>query len=213
MSENSTDAYGRKNESWWNKHMDWVFNRRTRVYEKFFSGYQQMYTDRADGKRKAFTRVYIGTIYRQELSRHARIIIRIVYAALFFVATCLYASALCLPATSNIRGWVMLTVFLNLVFYARIMFALYAYLPAKQDYREYEYWQGARIIPKATKTAAYLTTVPILASLMLFFLEPGSYSALELIRIMLIIIAGALIFLIGVFESRIRYTATPPNDS
>jgi len=175
-------------------------------YEKFFAGYDIYSSPRRRGIGRKIVREYKGPLYRQNLTSRQAVQLRILYVFLFLAALAFMIAALCLKTASNYSWYVMVSALFYAVFYARLLIALNDYVWSKRDLKEYEYQHGAKVLQVRTKSIMSAAFVPIAATIVMFFLQPGSFSALELLRAAMLIISGVLSLLIGRIEKKVEYT-------
>lgn len=181
---------------------------RTYGYARHFEGYRTEEQVSANGKIK-YVRVYVGPRYRQELEKKEGTWLRIQHALLFFAAVVLLIAASALRITSNYRGYVLIATFVTLVFYARYFLSLVSYLPSGQELKLFEYRDGAQKLPLRAKLAAISAAAPILATVVMFVIEPESFQLLEVFRLVMLAVSGVCLAVSGRVEAKVQYTNIP----
>ncbi len=181
---------------------------RKRTIERYFSGYEYEYIVKENGREKVVRR-YTGDIFRQKISAKEFKKIRIMHAIFAILSVCCFVLSLILDTESNRCWYVMLTMLFPLVAYIRSAFVLMAYLPSKQDLREYEYYDGAQHVVKSSRLTAIAVIILILSTLWMMISAQFLVSWLEYLRIVLLGIASAGMLIIADQESRVEYEFIP----
>lgn len=178
-------------------------------YERHFEGYRVQQKISANGRKVKYERVYVGPLYRQELGKKESVWLRIKHAILFLAAVVMLIIASALQITSNYRVYVLIATFVTVVFYARVFLSLVSYLPSGQELKLFEYRDGAQKLPLRAKLAGISSLAPVLATIVMFIIEPESFQLLEVIRLMLLVASGICLVLSGWLETRVQYTNIP----
>jgi len=181
-------------------------------YDRYFEGYEMKTVPKRNGNGTKTVRVYVGTAYRQELPLNRVVLLRLAHVVLFLCAATLYGIALIMPIPSNMTWYVNTTSFIPVIIYVRILLALISYIFSKRDLTIHEYKDGALRLLRLSGYAWRLLIAPIVASCVMFVLVADSFELMELVRFGAIIASGALMFLIGLLEKRIKYIEIPPVD-
>lgn len=208
----TTDAFGRSAEpraiDLEEKSKPAKKSRIERSHEEFFAGYSVVPVLLPGAKRVKYVRQYTGTLYHQELSETQARLIRVRNFLMFICAAGLFVGSLCFNTVSNRTWYVLLAALGTAFFYGRVLLTIHTYLHSKQDMKEYEY-KCARQLPEKYKIAAYVTPAPVIATVVLFCLVPGSYENLEIIRLIMMIASGVILLAAGLLEDKTRYTEKP----
>lgn len=167
-------------------------------YQSYFDGYTEYYVTKPDGGRK-LTRVYTGTYYSQALSIRARVLIRLLYIALFALAVAAFLFG------ANVAGsawYVVVCVAATIPFSFLTLLSLFHYLISPREMTQYEFSRATNIKKYSAAAACFLygsaaaTLVSDLQSTPIHI----SWSSL------LLLIAGALCMTgISVIERQIQY--------
>lgn len=212
MKPTKTDAYGRIDENPLDdgqKPPKRVFARHN--YEKFFAGYTVEQTPLTHKPGVRAVRVYTGALYRQELPEKQRVLLRVLHAVLFLAAVVLLLVAVTLPVASNRCGYVALCGVLPAILLVRLFFVLVAYLPSKGELRIHEYQDGAKILPTVSLLCMCSFAVPVLATVVMFPLTSGSFSAWELVRLLMLAAAALIVGFSGYVEKQVSYIELFPS--
>lgn len=181
-------------------------------YETFFEGYKVITALRKNGRGHKVIRQYAGVCYHQELSKKQAVWLRVLYIFIFLEATSLLVLALCIRSDSNKCWYVMLSGLLVAVFYGRVLLALHTYVWSGIDLKLYEYRYGAVALTVRSKYAAYTVPVLLVTTLVMLILVPSSFSMMELLRLALLIMSGAIIWTLSLIEPRICYVEIQTGD-
>lgn len=203
------DIFGRSTDSRAREHLfKWD---RKRFYDYYFAGYDFETVVDVGGHRKIVRR-YNGVLYRQELTPKEAVRIRVLCAGLAAVSAAAFLSGLFLHIVSNRCWYVMLVAGITALFFVRFLFALHPYIWSKREMREYEYRRGAQLLP-GRKWPVLISLAGLAAAVcVMFVMEPGSYTHLELLRFVLLLLSGFCVWSIGSVESKVSYRELRPED-
>ena len=181
----------------------------SKAYHRFFEGYSEITVPKPNGRGYRIERIYTGNYYRQDLTKRRRILIRILYVALFLGAACLFVSSAILPLASNSTWYVALPQAVSLPFLFWIVIAFYFYLPAARDMTIAEYRSSSLHLLKATRGAAACLGVTALTSLIFIVLNPSQEPLHELLGIVKYLVGGLMILGINQIEKKVNYVQAP----
>lgn len=207
----TTDAFGVSLEE--ERPEDISVRLRKGSYARHFEGYVQVPVLSPAGHKTQKTYLYAGALYRQELTESERSRLRVLHVVLYIMAVGLLVGASCLHVKSNSCWYVFMATIITGIFYVRQFFVLYAYLPAGQNFKVREFHDGAKILPIVTKLAAISICLPVVTTIVMFMLRPDAFSFMEIIRVLMLLLAAACIYISGRLEARVRYTEILPNTS
>ena len=211
----TTDEFGRSVDQG-SKRYDTIkaMTRRPRVspYKKYFEGYSAVFVPKRSGVGQKAVRVYEGALYHQELTPRQRLGRRLLYAVMFLFAVALFILAMVIPTASNSTWYVVITTLVPAYFYARLLLALNLYISSGNELKTHEYKDGALKLTEVTRHIDKAVLVPMIASGVLFIMDPGAYSTSELLRFLLFVVSAAAAKMIGKLEGKVEYTEIPPVD-
>jgi len=180
-----------------------------RAYHRHFDGYSEVAVPKRDGKGTRIERVYTGDYYRQDLIQHRRILIRLLYVALFLCAVALFVSNAILPLASNSTWYVALPQAGSVAFLFWILAAFYFYLPAQRDMTIATYRGSSLSLLKATRGAAVCLGLVALANLSFLMLNPSLEHLAELLGTAKYVICALMTLGINQVEKRVAYVSVP----
>jgi hypothetical protein len=175
----------------------------SKAYHRFFEGYSEITVPEPNGKGYRIQRIYTGNYYRQDLMKGRRILLRVLYVALFLGAVYLFVSNAILPLASNSTWYVVLTQAASIPFLFWTLIALFSYLPAERDMTINTYRSSSSSLKRATFGSAISLGVLALATLAFMFLNPQDRSLGQLLC------GGLLTILINRIESKVNYLIVP----
>ncbi len=197
-----TDAFGRKKESLHDEQK--MPKNRKRAYERYFSGYEVREVPMKYGGTKQ-ARVYVGDLFRQDLPENKCRLLRLIYLLLGIGAVGLFAGSLFLNAASNYSIYILFCVLIPVICFIWLGSALLAYIPSGHDLKDYDYREGALRLVNACRITSCGIGLVIVATLVMFVLQTGSFSAMELLRIGMMAVAIACLLVMAYLESRVKY--------
>ena len=183
--------------------------RHSKAYHRFFEGYSEITVPKPDGKGYRIQRVYTGNYYRQDLTKGQRILLRVLYVALFLGAAYLFVSSAILPLASNSTWYVALPQAVSLPFLFWIVIAFFSYLPAERDMTVAEYRRSSRALQKATLGSAVSLGIAAFATLVFMLLNPSDEPLVELLCAVKYIAGGLLALSMNRVEKRVNYLIIP----
>jgi len=184
----------------------------SKAYHRHFEGYSEVIVPKPDGKGTRIQRIYTGDYYRQDLPRRQRILIRLLYVALFLSIAFLYMSSASAPLAINSTWYVVLAQAVSLPFLVWILIALFFYLPAEQDMKIADYRGSSRALLKATKGSAICLGITVVAALAFIALNPSDALLRHLLCAGEYLFAGLIALAMHRTERKVRYS-TIPNDT
>lgn len=186
----------------------------SKAYHRFFEGYSEFTAPKPDGKGTRIQRIYTGDYYRQDLTKAQRILLRVLYVALFLGAAYLFVSSAILPLASNSTWYVVLTQVASLPFLFWIVIAFVSYLPASRDMTIHEYRTSSLALQKATLGAAVSLGLAAVTTSVFALLNPSAGSAAQLLCAVKYLAGGLLALSMNGVEKKVGYLVIPsPNTS
>jgi hypothetical protein len=192
--------------------------RHSKAYHRFFEGYSEITVPKPNGKGYRIQRIYTGDYYRQDLTKGQRILLRVLYVALFLGVAYLFVSSAVLPLASNSTWYVALPQAVSLPFLFWIVIAFFSYLPAEWDMTIADYRRSSLSLLKATMGSAASLGIIALANLVFIVLNPSHEPLHELLGAAKYLVGGLMILGINWIEKRVNYVTVPshhqsPEDS
>jgi hypothetical protein len=181
----------------------------SKAYHRFFEGYSEIAVPNSSGKGTRIQRIYTGNYYRQDLTKGRRILLRVLYGALFLGAVYLFVSNAILPQASNSTLYVVLTQVASIPFLFWILIALFSYLPAERDMTINTYRSSSVSLKRAALGSAISLGVLALATLAFIFLNPQDRSLVQLLYAVKYLAGGSLALLTNWIERRVNYLIIP----
>jgi len=181
----------------------------SKAYHRHFEGYSEITVPKRNGKGTRIQRIYTGNYFRQDLTERQRILIRVLYVALFLCIAYLYTSSAVLPLTINSTWYVVLPQAVSLPFLFWILIAFFSYLPAERDMTIEGYRSSSLSLLKATMGCTICLGITALATLIFIVLNPSD----ELLGVLLCSVkffVGGLITLgMNWIERKVGYLTIP----
>jgi hypothetical protein len=185
----------------------------SKAYHRFFEGYSEIIVPRSNGKGSSIQRVYTRNYYQQNLTGAQRLLIRLLYAAVFLCIAYLFGSSATLPLAINTTWYVVLTQVVSLPFICWIVISLFSYLPAGRDLTIYEYRSSSLSLKKATLSAAISLGLVAVSTLIFILLNPSIGVLAELLSALKYLVGGVLALIMNRIESKINYSIIPSKNS
>jgi hypothetical protein len=182
---------------------------RSKAYHRFFEGYTEVTVPNPDGKGSKIQRIYTGNYYRQDLTKHQRILLRLLYVVLYLGAVYLFVSSATLPVSSNSTWYVVLTQVLTVPFLFWILIVFFSYLPASLDMTINDYRSASLALKKATLYSVVSTGMVALATLVFILLNRSDEPLLELLCAVKYLVAGLLLLALNRVEKKVNYLIIP----
>lgn len=202
-SKYTTDAYGRVPDNP-NDGPDESYYRR-RSYEKYFEGYTTYQVIQPDGTKKAY-REYTGPIYRQDYDSAQLTRRKVGLAALLLAALVLHFGAQFFNIPSNRSWYISFSAMIPMVFLVVCAFSLGTYLGAGAELKIREFREGVTRLSRMSRYAAISSAAPILTTILMFILQPGSFRTLDLLRFAMFGLSAAGAFMLSKLSEDIKYT-------
>ena len=187
--------------------------RHSKAYHRFFEGYSEITVPKPDGKGYRIQRIYTGDYYRQDLTDAQRILLRVLYVALFLGAAYFFVSSAILPLASNSTWYVALPQAVSLPFLFWIVIAFFSYLPAGRDMTVNGYRSSSRALQKATLGSAVSLGAAALATLVFVLLNPSDEPLAELLCAAKYSAGGLLALSMNRLEKRVNYLKIPSQNT
>jgi hypothetical protein len=181
----------------------------SKAYHRHFEGYSEITVPNPNGKGTTIQRIYTGHYFRPELTGRQRILIRVLYVALFLCIVLLYISSAILPLPINSTWYVVLPQAVSLPFLFWILIAFSSYLPAERDMKIADYRSSSPYLLKATMGSAICLGITALATLVFIILNPSDESAREMLCTGRYIVAGLIALAMHMIERKVRYLTIP----
>lgn len=180
-----------------------------KAYHRHFEGYSEIIVPKSNGTGTTIQRIYTGDYFRQDLTARQRILIRVLYVALFLGIAFLYTSSATLPLRINTTWYVVLPQAVSLPFLFWILIAFLSYLPAERDMEIADYRGSSLYLLKASMGSAICLGITALATLVFIILNPSD----EFLRDMLCageyVVAGLIALAMHRIEKRVSYLTIP----
>lgn len=177
----------------------------SKAYHKHFEGYTEVRVPKPNGKGTRIERVYTSDYYRQDLTKHQRIVLRLLYAVLFMCAVYLYVTSATLPIAINSTWYVALPEAVSIPFLFWILVAFLLYLLAAQDMTISDYRSSSQSLLKATMGAAICLGACAMVTLFFLALNPSDEPLQVALCGVKYAIGSLLVFTMNRIERRIPY--------
>lgn len=187
--------------------------RHSKAYHRFFEGYSEITVPKPDGKGYKIQRIYTGDYYRQDLTDGQRILLSVLYVALFLGTAYLFVSSAILPLASNSTWYVALPQAVSLPFLFWIVIAFFSYLPAGRDMTINGYRSSSLALKKATLGAAVSLGIAAFATLVFLLLNPSDEPLVELLCAVKYSTGGLLALSMNRIEKRVNYLIIPSQNT
>jgi hypothetical protein len=185
----------------------------SKAYHRFFEGYSEITVPEPNGKGYRIQRIYTGNYYRQDLMKGRRILLRVLYVALFLGAVYLFVSNAILPLSSNSTWYVVLTQVASIPFLFWTLIALFSYLPAERDMTINTYRSSSLSLKRATFGSAISLGVLALATLAFMFLNLSGNAMAEILCAGKYLAGGLLALSMNRLEKKVNYLKIPSQDT
>ena len=181
----------------------------SKAYHRHFEGYSEITVPKPNGQGTRIQRIYTGDYFRQDLTERQRILIRVLYVALFLCVAFMYVSSAILPLTINSTWYVVLPQAVSLPFLFWILIAFFSYLPAERDMKIADYRGSSLYLLKATMGSAICLGMTALATLVFIVLNPSAESPREMLCAGQYIVAGLIALAMHRIERKVSYLTIP----
>jgi hypothetical protein len=181
----------------------------SKAYHRFFEGYSEVSVPKPDGKGYRIQRIYTGDLYRQDLTKGRRFMLRGLYAVLFLCIMYLFVSAAILPLDSNSTWYVVLPQVASIPFLFWILIIFLSYLPASQDMTVDGYRSSSQALKKATLGSAICLAIAALVSLLFMVLNQPDEPLPEFFCVARYLAGGLLALFMNRLETRVNYVVIP----
>ena len=203
----STDAYGRaEGKKFPFESMENVKTHDSKErYERFFAGYTEYKVVAPNGGKKT-VRVYTGNLFRQEMTVGQARRLRVLYVVLFLLAAAVYIASLCVNTASNSWMYTVLAALIPAIFYARLLLSVGLYALSSPTLKIREYRDGSRVIISTPLFIIGTSTLAVAVTVFSFWFGPVSFSAMEIVKMILLEVSAALTFTMRAVEKKVKYT-------
>jgi archaellum biogenesis protein FlaJ (TadC family) len=181
----------------------------SKAYHRHFEGYSEITVPKRNGKGTRIQRIYTGNYFRQDLSERQRILIRVLYVALFLCIAFLYASSAIQPLTINSTWYVVLPQAASVPFLFWILVAFLSYLPAERDMKIADYRSSSLYLLKAAMGSVICLGITASATLVSIMLNPSDESPRAMLCAGKYIVAGLIALAMYRIERKVSYLTTP----
>jgi hypothetical protein len=185
----------------------------SKAYHRFFEGYSEITVPEPNGKGYRIQRIYTGNYYRQDLKKGRRILLSVLYVALFLGAVYLFVSNAILSLASNSTWYVVLTQVASIPFLFWTLIALFSYLPAERDMTINTYRSSSLSLKRATFGSAISLGVLALATLAFMFLNLSGNPMAEILCAGKYLAGGLLALSMNRLEKKVNYLKIPSQDT
>lgn len=185
----------------------------SKAYHRYFEGYSEITVPKSNGKGTRIQRIYTGNYYRQELSKGQRIVLRILYIALFLGIAYLFVSSAILPLASNTTWYVVLPQAASIPVIFWIAIALFSYLPARRDMTIHEFRSSSLSLQKAALGSAVSLGITSITALIFMILEQSNESFGILLCVVKYLVGGSMALIINRIEGKVNYLYIPSQNS
>lgn len=181
----------------------------SKAYHRFFEGYSESRVPKSNGKGYKIQRVYTGDYYRQNLIKSQRILLRLMYLALFLTIIYLFTSSAIIPLANNTTWYVVLAQAICIPFLFWILISFFSYLPSPKDMTIHDYRSSSISLKKATMGTSIGLGLTVLATLFFILLNPAEDLQLELVSAAKYLAAALIAFSMNWIERKIIYLIIP----
>jgi archaellum biogenesis protein FlaJ (TadC family) len=181
----------------------------SKAYHRHFEGYSEIIVPKRGGKGTSIQRIYTGDYFRQDLTNRQRILIRVLYVALFLCIAFLYTSSAILPLKINSTWYVVLPQAVTVPFLFWILIAFFSYLPAEPDMKIADYRSSSQYLLKAAMGSAICLGITALATLVFIMLNPSDESSRAMLCAGKYLLAGLLALVMYRIERMVSYLTIP----
>lgn len=181
----------------------------SKAYHRFFEGYSEISVPNSNGKGNRIQRIYTGNYYRQDLTKSQRILLRVLYVALFLCVAYLFVSSAILPLASNSTWYVVLPQVISIPFLFWIVISFFSYLPAERDMTINGYRSSSLALQKATLISAVSLGFSACSMLVFMLLNRSDVLSVELICAVKYFVGGLIALSLNRVEKKINYIIIP----
>jgi hypothetical protein len=179
------------------------------AYHRHFEDWSEYEEQQTNGKVR-IRRVYTGAWYRQDLSDHHRILLKVLFSTLFVFAAALFIICSTQYVESNQSWYVAITQAGAIIGLVWMGIGLFNYLTAKKSMTIAEYRSSSGTLRVGSIILAISFTAAMLMTLLFVLLQQNEI----MLGREVMIAAGYMICAVAVFtvnriERRIRYIETP----
>lgn len=185
----------------------------SKAYHRFFEGYSETAVPKPNGRGFTIQRVYTGNLYRQDLAQEKRVLLRILYLALFVIVVYLFVTNAIMPRPGNSTWYVVLCQAVSIPFLFWILISFITYLPSLEDLTIHDYRSSSLSFKKATLGASIGLGLAAFATLLFILLNPAEDLQIELVSVAKYLAAALIVFSMNWIERRIIYLIIPASNT
>jgi uncharacterized membrane protein YidH (DUF202 family) len=179
------------------------------AYHRHFEDWSEFEEQKTNGKVR-IRRVYTGAWYRQDLTGRHRILLNLLFSALYVFAAILFIICSAQYIGSNQCWYVAITQAGAIVGLVWMGFGLFNYLTAKKSMTIAEYRNSSGTLRVGSIIAAISFTAAMLMTLLFVLLQhKGIIFGREVMCAAGYLICGVAVFTVNRIEHKIRYIETP----
>lgn len=185
--------------------MDEKRPKRKSFYQDYFDQYEEIQALKPDGSGIEIRRVYVGDYYVQDLSLARKILVRVLYVALYLGAVALYWLGASARVGSNLMWYVVLPQAVAIPFVFWIGWTFLNYIPAMGKMKDWDYRHSTIPLRRASLWATIALTAAALLEALWAALQWRSGGLQALICGACFAGAALLLFLLHWIEGKITY--------
>jgi len=179
------------------------------AYHRHFEDWSEFEEQKTNGKVR-IRRVYTGAWYRQDLSDRRRILLKLLFSALFGFAAVLFIICSAQYVGSNQSWYVAITQAGAIIGLVWMGIGLFNYLTAKKSMTIAEYRSSSRTLKVGSIVVAISFTAAMLMTLLFVLLQHKEIMfGREVMCAAGYLICGVAVFTVNRIEGKIRYIETP----
>jgi hypothetical protein len=183
--------------------------RHSTFYHGYFEGYTETKVPKPNGKGNRITRIYTGEYYRQDLTRRQRVLIRLVYGALYLFALSAFLFSTTRQVASNNTWYVGLPGLLVAIPMLLMLIITIAYITTRRDMKLWDYKSSSINLKKVSLVTSACYGVLALLTVVFIILNPAEEPLSELVCLAGYIAGGLAVLAVNRLENRVKYLKVP----
>ena len=180
-------------------------------HRNYFEGYSSKIVTSKSGRQKTIL-VYTEDYYQQNIPRKKRVMIRILFCALYLFALALFIFVAIQNTPSNYAYYVEIPVMVSLLAFLWMFLVLVRYMPVEK-LKIFQFNKGAKRIKLVSIASTACLGCAMASNLAFFFLNPQEGNLSVLLNAGLSLLAGASFLTMYLVEAKIEYIRIPNEEN
>ena len=180
----------------------------SRAYHRYFEGYEEHTVMKRNGRGTRIERLYRADYYYQDISDHAWIAHKILYAFLYVLAAALFIGSAAPSDVINKTRYMTFIQAISVMLYIWLFCVLCSYIISDRYMTISKYKRAFRPFKRAVMLTAAAMAAAFAAGIVFVVRHPDDLKT-NLIRVFSYALSGVLLGIMYHMEKKISYAATP----